>query len=154
MPPLAFPVLSALVAGFIGFLFSVGIGSIANFSLSKGIEHWWLVSYPWTILVCGLTGTLSILMMFGHYPDITQLKGIKRCSQWGCLTDALIMGGVTFGLMVLIVFPELVRIMPDKYSWEHPYFVFLRTVITAFFIGLVVPTWYRGNRELIQEKVE
>jgi hypothetical protein len=157
MPPLAFPIVSALLAGAIGFMVALFIGSVQaaegtawNLSVSQGLQRWQTISYPWTILICGLTGALSVLMLVGHYPDISRLDGVRRYRQWACLADGLVLGAFTLGLMALLVFPMLVRLVPQYYSWEQP-LVLIRPVITAFVIGLVVPTWYRGNRELIHK---
>jgi hypothetical protein len=157
MPPVAFPIVSALLAGAAGFLIALCIGSmqategaIWQFSVSQGLRRWQMISYPWTILVCGLTAALSILMLVGHYPDVSRMQGIRRYRQWISPLDGLVLGAFTLALMVLLVFPMLVRLVPRYYTWKEP-LVMIRPVITAFVIGLVVPTWYRGNRELIQK---
>jgi len=157
MPPLAFPIVSALLAGGIGFLVALFIGSMQTaeatlwqFSVSQGLQRWRTISYPWTLLVCGLTGALSVLMLIGRYPDVSRLQGVRRYRQWICPLDGLMLGGFTLALMILLVFPMLVRLVPQYYTWEEP-LVLIRPVITAFVIGLVVPTWYRGNRELIHK---
>lgn len=157
MPPLAFPILSSLLAGTIGCLVAVIIGSVQTeagtlgIDVGKGLTRWMTVSYPWTILISGITGVLSVLMLIGRYPDNRQINGAQRYRQWICLSDGLILAAFTLALMLFLVFPMLVKLVPQHYSWENE-LIIARPVLTAFFIGLLVPTWYRGNRELLKQE--
>ena len=105
-------------------------------------------SYPWVILVCSLSALLSVLMLIGEYPDHEHLKGYARYRRWGSLRDAALLSTGILCLMGLYVVPQLYHLAPDRFIdphfWNVPGLT-LRPVVTSFFIGFSVPTWYRGN---------
>jgi hypothetical protein len=57
--------------------------------------------------------------------------------------------------MAFYVIPELNQLtpeqFPEKYFWLAPGLI-LRPVATSFLIGLVMPTWYRGNTLRIRDE--
>lgn len=162
MPPLAFPLLAGAIAGFLTATVGIAIGAICPggdctqlWSLNAGIDRLLHRTYPWPFMVCFLTALVATLMLIGEYPDQNKLKGFARYRRWGNLRDALVLFLGTFGLMAFYVLPELHQltpeVFPEKYFWLAPGLI-LRPVATSFLIGLVVPTWYRGNTLRIHEE--
>jgi hypothetical protein len=164
VPPLTFPLASGAIAAVLAAATSIGMNSICYgdgclqlFDLNNGFEQLLNRSYPWVVLVFFLTALLAVLMLVGEYPAQTNLKGYARCRKWGNIRDAMVIAGCVLGLMALYVIPELHRLAPDRF----PESVFwrslataLRPVISAFFIGFFVPTWFRGNALRIRKDQE
>jgi hypothetical protein len=155
MPPLAFPLVAGAIAGFLAAIASIAIGAIYPggegaplWSIDAGFDRLLHRTYPWPLMVCFLAILLAALMLFGEYPDGKKLKGLARYRRWGNLRDGLVLSLGVFGFMAFYVIPELNRLTPDqfpeKYFWLAPSLI-LRPVATSFLIGLVIPTWYRGN---------
>ena len=156
LPPLAFPLTAGIIAGLLTAGISMAMGSICTggecphfFSVGEGIRHLLEQSYPWTILVCFVTTLLAALMLVGEYPpDHEHLQGWARYRKWGNIRDALILSAGVLGLMAIYIVPELHRLAPERFPepliWRSPGLA-LRPMITSFFVGLFVPTWYRGN---------
>lgn len=155
MPPLAFPLSAGVVAGLLTAGASIVINGICIgdpcphvLTLGRGLDYLLHRSYPWVILVCSLSTLLSVLMLIGEYPDHEHLEGYARYRRWGSLRDAALLSMGVLGLMALYVVPRLNQLAPEHftetYFWNDlgPTF---RPVITSFFIGFFVPTWYRGN---------
>lgn len=162
MPPLAFPLAAGAIAGFLAAMVSISIGviwpageSTQQWSIAAGIDRLLHHTYPWPILVCFLTALLAALMLIGEYPDRKKLKGFALYQRWGNMRDALVLSLGVFGLMAFYVIPELNQLtpehFPEKNFWLAPGLI-LRPVATSFIIGLVVPTWYRGNTLRIREE--
>jgi hypothetical protein len=161
MPPLAFPPVAGAIAGFVAATVSIAIGAICPggqcaqlWSIDAGIGRLLHHTYPWPFMVCFLTIVLATLMLIGEYPEEKKLTGLARYQRWGNLRDALILSLGAFGFMAFYVIPELNQLtpeqFPEKYFWLAPGLI-LRPVATSFLIGLVMPTWYRGNTLRIRE---
>jgi hypothetical protein len=162
MPPLAFPLVAGAIAGFLAATVSLAIGAICPqggcaplWSIDAGFDRLLHHTYPWPLMVCFLTIVLAALMLIGEYPDPKKLKGLARYQRWGNLRDALVLSLAAFGIMAFYVIPELNRLtadqFPEKYFWLAPSLT-LRPVATSFLIGLVIPTWYRGNTLRIRDE--
>jgi hypothetical protein len=162
MPPLAFPLVAGAIAGFLTAIVSIAIAAICPggecaplWSIDAGIDKLLHHTYPWSLMVCFLTIVLAALMLIGEYPDEKKLKGLARYQRWGSLRDALVLSLGAFGFMALYVIPELNHLtpaqFPEKYFWLAPGLI-MRPVATSFLIGLVIPTWYRGNTLRIRDE--
>jgi hypothetical protein len=155
LPPIAFPLVTGLIAAALGFVVTVVGNTLLLPTALCGDTPAWLCSlnrwthqtHPWTILILAFSAALSILMMVRRYPGEKELQGFGRYRQWASLSDALLLAGWVLGVMLLYVWPRLAQLNPEQYDWT----TLMRPVITAFFIGLVVPTWYRGNARQIHD---
>jgi len=164
MPPLTFPLASGTIAAVLAAVTSIGMNSICKADecsqllvLANGLDQLLNRSYPWVVLVFFLAALLAVLMLVGQYPEQTDLKGYARCRRWGNIRDAMVIAGGVLGLMALYVIPQLHRLasdrFPEPFFWLSPGTA-LRPVISAFFIGLFVPTWFRGNALRIRKDQE
>ncbi len=150
--PIVFPVLTAALAGIIAAVVSVVHGAVCTGSecavvidLSAGVERLLERSWPWMLLIVGLTGALSVLMLVGHYPRPPQYSLMRAFLTWTSLRDAAVLSAVVLLVMLLVVVPHMI---PDPWSWNNVGRVaglVARPVATALVIGLIVPTWHRGN---------
>jgi hypothetical protein len=155
LPPIAFPLLTGLVAAALGFVVTVVGNSLLlpkalcgqTPALLCSLNRWISHTHPWTVLILCFSAALSVLMMVGRYPGEKELQGVGRYRQWASVSDALLLAGLVLGLMALYVLPRLTQLNPGQFDWT----TLIRPVMTAFFIGLVVPTWYRGNARQIND---
>jgi len=161
IPPLAFPLAAAAIAGPLTAGVSIAMGGICPgsecvpwFSIDAGLERLLHRSYPWVVLVCFLTTLISTLMLIGKHPEQGKPDGNTDLRKWGSIRDAIIISGGVLGLMALFVVPELHRLVPERFPeaffWRAPGLT-LKPVLTSFFIGFLVPAWYRGNMMRIRE---
>jgi hypothetical protein len=155
MPPIAFPALAGVVSSAVGFVITLVGNSLLQSKALCGdapallcsLRGWLHHTHPWTILILCFSAALSVLMMVRRYPGDKKLQGFGRYRQWASLADALMLAGFVLGLMMLYVLPRLMQLSPGQFDQT----TLIRPVATAFFIGLVVPTWYRGNARQIHD---
>ena len=147
-PNLVFPMLSGLTAAGVGFLIlSVAGGFLPadTYCAHSGLARYTNCSYPWSYLHGGLAFLLALRMRSGSYPDINQLKGWRRYRIWGDFTDAVI---CTAGLLLIVSFAVLPALdsLKQEISYDKQLGILLRVSAVAFFMGFLVPTWYRARK--------
>jgi hypothetical protein len=151
-PALAFPVVSGIIAGAIGMVFSVASNSIAAgdiasgvlFDFAKGWATYTGRSYPWSTLHAIMAALVAWRIRTGTYPDPSRLKGIGRVRMWGDFWDAGIFGASVVLWMVVFVRPQVAKL------WKRPEVATDWTILVipaalALAMGFFVPTWYRAN---------
>jgi len=151
-PAIAFPVVSGIIAGAVGMVFSVVSNSIAAGDLGSGVlldfTKGWATytgrSYPWSTLHAIMAALVAWRIRTGTYPDPTRLKGIARYRAWGNLWDAGIFVGCVVAWMVVFVRPQVAKLLNRPEVAQDWRFLII-PVMAALAMGFFVPTWYRAN---------
>ena len=157
-PNLVYPIASTLLAAALGFLIILAANQFLpppSPSCAAGIDRYLNCSYPWAILHAGIALLLAIRLSSGEYPDVSKLLGWRRYRQWGSFTDAVLCAIGAALIAAFIALPLLESLSPDRFSIvylpatpEQFFFwrITLRMALVGFFLGFVVPTWYRAHK--------
>lgn len=149
-PNVMYPLMSGLLAAFIGFLvFYLGGQFLqpSSFCAFTGVERYTNCSYPWSFLHGGLAFLLAIRLGRGNYPDVSRLQGWQRYRQWGDFTDAIFCAVCMLCIAAFIVIPLLEPLRPNHPIEGMSYWMILgRMTVVSFILGFVVPTWYRAQK--------
>ena len=147
-PNVLYPLLSAVLAAFAGFLISyIGNQFIApsGFCNYTGYERYINCSYPWSFLHGGIAFLLAIRLGAGKYPDTNRLQGLQRYRQWGDIKDAVICALGMLIITVAIVVPGLETLRDTNIEKGVYWMMLLRITLVSFVLGFIVPTWYRAH---------
>lgn len=148
-PNVVYPLLSGLVAAFIGFaVFYIGGQFIApsGFCEYTGIERYINCSYPWSFLHGGIAILLAIRLSTGKYPDVSKLQGWQRYRQWGDFKDASICAISLMLITAFFVVPSLELLRSQAIDGAAFGAIVMRIGVVSFILGFIVPTWYRAQK--------
>lgn len=144
-PPLAYPVVSGVVAALLGMLIlSVGgnfVGPTPGCAFS-GFERFANCSYPWSFLHAGMAALLAWRMTRGEGPAWFGRGWLGRIRQWFDPWDGLLCMAGMIAVFLLATEPAL-----EQLWGETPGSTLQRSVrvgLVGLVMGGLVPTWFRG----------
>lgn len=143
-PSVAFPCVSGLVSGAIGFvvIFLCFSGaSIERMMTDLGDTQY----YQWTTFLFLLAALIGHRMRVGEYPGPSELESLPRHRAHGDLRDASIFAG-SIAVLVFALFAE-----STLEAWGEDRFALKASRLVlpppfAFVVGFLIPTWYRAQR--------
>lgn len=150
-PNVVYPLLSGVLAAFLGFLvFYLGGQFLtpSGFCAFTGYERYINCSYPWSFLHGGIAALLAIRLGTGEYPNVSLLQGWQRYRQWGDFKDAIICAVCMLLITAFIVIPLLEPLRPNRIEGSAYWMIIIRMTIVSFILGFVVPTWYRAQKSM------